>query len=185
MGKHTPLRKALLKRAHAGVTVLGGVAWGDAFYRKAAAKVEERTGEPVNVIGWASRSGAMNAVIGSEVIRGVGAAAGSGMTGGVAAPRGHMTAAGGGKGAKLPMNFLVALTPTALRVYSFRKTWFGLKLKKQLGELPRDGLELQTQDTGVVRRFQLAAADGSALVFEMNRVKWTKNFTEQLTSALS
>jgi hypothetical protein len=161
------------------------MAWGDAFYRKAAAKVEERTGEQVDVIGWASRPGAMASVIRSEAIKGLEAAGGGGTTGGVAAPRGHMTAADGGKGAKLPMSFLVALTPTALRVFAFRKTWFGVKLKKQLGELPRDGLELQTQDTGVVRRFHLAAADGSALVFEMNRVKWTKRFTEQLSTALS
>ena len=66
------------------------MAWGDGFYRKAAAKVEERTGERVEVIGWASRSGAMGAVIAGTVLRGAETAAGSPVVAGTAAPGGRM-----------------------------------------------------------------------------------------------
>ena len=42
-----------------------------------------------------------------------------------------------GKGTRLPMNFMVALTPTAFRVFKIRKTWTGVKIKKELGALPQ------------------------------------------------
>ncbi len=64
------------------------MAWGDGFYRKAAAKVEERTGERVEVIGWASRSGAMGAVIAGTVLRGAETAAGSPVVAGPRRPAG-------------------------------------------------------------------------------------------------
>ena len=41
------------------------MALGDRFYAKAKHKVEERVGEPVEVLGWASRSGAMGAGCGA------------------------------------------------------------------------------------------------------------------------
>ena len=39
--------------------------------------------------------------------------------------------------------------------------------------------------TGVVKRFHLAGADGSAIGFEMNRVGFTTKFADDLTTALS
>jgi len=161
------------------------MAWGDGFYRKAREKVEQRTGEPVEVIGWASRSGAMGAVIAGTALRGAEVAAGSPIQSGVAAPRGRMQAGGGEQGARLPMNFMVALTPTAFRVFKIRKTWTGLRLKKELGSLPRDGLQVEIADGGVVKRFRLSGADGSAIAFEMTRSKFATTFADELSAALS
>jgi hypothetical protein len=160
------------------------MAWGDAFYDKARAKVSDQVGEPVEVIGWASRGGSMNAVVAGTVMRGAMVAMDSPIQTGAMPPRSRMTAPAGDKGSKLPMNFLVALTPTAFRVFKFRKTWTGLRLKKELGALPREGLSLSTTDRGLVRLFVLDGADGSSLTFEMSRVKWTDRFTEQLAGAL-
>jgi hypothetical protein len=161
------------------------MALGDGFYRKAKAKIEGQIGEPVEVLGWASRSGAMGAVIGGELLRGVDVAGGNPIGLGTSIPRGNMVAPGGEKGAKLPMNFLVALTPTALRVFALRKTWTGLKLKKELGTLPREGLRLSVEEGGITKRFQLASADGSGLGFEMTKSKFATTFADELSSALS
>jgi hypothetical protein len=160
------------------------MALGDGFYRKAKAKIEARIGEPVEVLGWASRSGAMTAVLAGTVLRGAGTALGSAVAAGTAVPGGRMRDADGGKGARLPINFLVALTPTALRVFALRKTWTGLKLKKELGTLPREGLRLQIEDATVVKRFRLDGADGSAVGFEMTRSKFATTFAEDLRAAL-
>jgi hypothetical protein len=160
------------------------MAIGDGFYSKAKAKIEAQVGEPVEVLGWASRSGAMGAVISGELLRGVDVASGNPIGLGASVPRGNMAAAGGGKGAKLPMNFLVALTPSAFRVFALRKTWTGLKLKKELGTLPRDGLQLAVEDGGVTKRFQLEATDGSGIAFEMTRSKFATTFADSLRSAL-
>jgi hypothetical protein len=161
------------------------MAWGDGFYRKAAEKVEARVGEPVELIGWASRSGAMGAVIAGTVLRGAETALGGGAVNGVAAPRGRMQAGGGDKGARLPMNFLVALTPTALRVFGVRKTWTGVKLKSELGTLPREGLRAAVEDGGVTKRFRFDGADGSALSFEMTRSSFATKFADDLRAALA
>ena len=160
-------------------------ALGDGFYRKARAKIEAQIGEPVEVLGWASRSGAMGAVIGGELLRGVDAAGGNPIGLGASVPRGHMVAPGGAKGARLPVNFLVALTPNALRVFALRKTWTGLKLKKELGALPREGLQLSVDAGGMTKRFKLDAADGSGLGFEMTRSKFATTFADELHAALS
>jgi hypothetical protein len=160
------------------------MALGDGFYRKAKAKIEARIGEPVEVVGWASRSGAMTAVLAGTVLRGAGTALGSAVASGTAVPGGRMQDVDGGKGARLPINFLVALTPTALRVFKLRKTWTGLKLKKELGTLPREGLRLQVEDATLVKRFRLDGADGSAIGFEMTRSKFATTFADELRAAL-
>jgi hypothetical protein len=102
------------------------MAWGDRFYSNAREKIEQRIGEPVEVIGWAGRSGAMGAVVAGTALRGA-ETAGSAIVTGVAAPRGGIQTGDGGKGTRLPMNFMVALTPTALRVFKIRKTWTGVR----------------------------------------------------------
>ena len=136
------------------------------------------------MLGWASRSGAMGAVIAGQVLRGVDVAGGNPVGLGTSVPRGHMSAAEGEKGARLPMNFLVALTPTAMRVFSLRKTWTGVKIKKELGTLPRDGLQLAVEDGGLTKKFRLQASDGSALGFEMTRSKFATTFADDLQGAL-
>src|SRR4051794_22687334 len=141
------------------------MALGDRFYAKAKQQVEARIGEPVEVLGWASRSGAMGAVIAGQVARGVDVAGGNPIGLGTSIPRGRMIAAGGAKGTKLPINFLVALTPSALRVFSVSNGWTGAKVKKDLGTLPRAGLQLAVEEGGVTKKFQLEAVDGSAIGF--------------------
>jgi hypothetical protein len=161
------------------------VAWGDGFYRKAKAKVETRIGEPVQLIGWASRSGAMASVLAGAALRGAETAMGSPIVTGAAAPRGRMQAGDGGKGARLPMNFMVVLTPTAFRVLKIRKTWFGVSIKKELGALPREGLRVEIEEAGITKRFRLDGADGSALGFEMTRSKFATTFADDLRAALA
>jgi hypothetical protein len=161
------------------------MALGDRFYAKAKQKVEDRVGEPVEVLGWASRSGAMGAVIGGTLMRGADVASGNPIGLGTSIPRGHMNAPGGAKGAKLPVNFLVALTPSAMRVFSVSNGWGGAKVKKELGVLPRAGLQLAVEDGGVTKRFQLQAADGSGIGFEMTRSKFATTFADDLQSALA
>jgi hypothetical protein len=154
------------------------VAWGDRFYRKASEKIEARVGERVELIGIASRSGAMGAFIGGKlgsIALGTPESLG---------PRDKMHTAGGGD-ARLPSSFMVALTPTAFYVFKYRKTWTGVKISKQLGSLPREGLQLETSDEGIVKRFRLAGADGSGISFEMNRVSFTTRFADDLAAALS
>jgi hypothetical protein len=161
------------------------MAWGDRFYSKLTAKVEQRLGEPVDVIGIGSRCGSMNALIAGTALRGVESAMGSPIVAGAKAPGGRLQTTESGKGARLPMSFLVALTPTGMHVFKWRKTWFGTRVKKELGVIPRDGLQLQVSDRGAVKRFELAHPDGSALAFEMTRVKWTTRFADELTAALA
>ena len=161
------------------------MALGDGFYSKAKTKIEAQIGEPVEVLGWASRSGAMGAVIGGELLRGADVAGGNPIGLGTSIPRGHMAAPGGEKGAKLPVNFLVALTPSAVRVFALRKTWTGLKLKKELGTLPREGLQLSVDEGGITKRFKLDAADGSGIGFEMTKSKFATKFADDLRGALS
>jgi hypothetical protein len=156
------------------------MAWGDGFYRNAAKKVAARTGEPVELISMASRTGAMNSfVAGKSDAIGLGTPEGR-------APRSRMkTGDGGGKGARLPTTFMVALTPTAFRVFKFRRTWFGVRIREELGALPRDGLQLETGDHGMTKQFRLQGADGSEIRFEMNRVKFTVKFADDLSAALA
>jgi hypothetical protein len=160
------------------------MALGDRFYRQAKQKIEAQIGEPVEILGWASRTGAMNAVISGSLLRGADAASANPMGLGTSIPGSRTTAAGGGKGVKLPINFLVALTPTSLRLFGVRNGWTGVKIKKDLGTLPRDGMQLSVHDGGVVKKFQLQAADGSAVAFEMTRCKFTTNFADEMSAAL-
>jgi len=155
------------------------MAWGDGFYRKAKGKVEARIGEPVELISMASRTGAMNAFVeGKFESDDLGSQEGL-------APRSRMQTTAGADGQRLPTTFMVALTPTAFRVFKFRRSWFGLKITKQLGALPRAGLRLETNESGVVTNFHLTGTDGSAISFEMNRVAFTAKFVDELVSALS
>jgi hypothetical protein len=156
------------------------MAWGDRFYRTAATKVAARVGEPVELISMASRTGAMNAFVAGKT-----SSIGLGTPEGLA-PRSRMkTGDGGVKGARLPTTFLVALTPTAFRVFKFRRTWFGLRIRAELGALPRERLQLETSDHGVTKQFRLVGSDRSEIRFEMNRVKFTMKFADDLSTALT
>jgi len=161
------------------------VAWGDRFYSKLQTKVEQRVGEQVDVIGVGSRCGSMNALIAGTALRGVESVMGSPIVAGSKAPSGRVQTAQGGKGVRLPMSFIVALTPTSLHIFKWRKTWFGSRVKKELGVIPREGLQLEVSDHGVVKRFVLSHPDGSAFAFEMTRVKWTTGFADRLAAALA
>lgn len=160
------------------------MAWGDGFYRKARAKVKERTGEDVEVIGWAARTGAVKAVIAGAALRGAETAMDSPIVAGAKAPTRRMRAGDAGKDVRLPMNFIVALTPAAMHVFKVRRTWTGLKLKRELGRIPRAGLRLEMRDAGIATRFRLDGADGSSLAFEMNKCSFTASFANDLRVSL-
>jgi hypothetical protein len=160
------------------------MAWGEAFYRKATAKVEERTGETVDAIGWGSRGGALARVIATEAIDGAEAVLGTGSSA-LRTPTAHMLAPGGARGARLPLNFLVVLTASSLRLFGVRNSWRGVKLKREIGALPRARLTLEQREHGPVRRFYLHAPDGSGVVFDMARVKLTLAFAESLATSLA
>jgi hypothetical protein len=127
----------------------------------------------------------MNAVLGGALLRGAETAANSPIVTGTSVPGAKMRAHDGGKGIPLPMNFMVALTPTAFRVFKIRKTWTGLKIKKELGTLPRDGLQVETTDGGVTKTFSLNGTDGSSITFEMTRSKFATTFADDLRAALA
>jgi hypothetical protein len=127
----------------------------------------------------------MNAVLGGAVMRGAEAAADSAIVTGTSVPGGKMQAGDGGKGVRLPMNFMVALTPTTFRVFKIRKTWTGLKVKKELGSLPRGGLQAEISDGGVTKNFSLHGTDGSSITFEMTRSKFATTFADDLRAALA
>lgn len=160
------------------------MAAGERFYLQAAKKIEARIGEPVELIGWASRSGALGAVVAGTVLRGAETALDSGIISGVAAPRGRMRTDAAGRGARLPMNFMVVLTPNAFRVFKIRKTWTGVKIKTELGVLPRGGLRAEIADGAMTKRFRLDGADGSGIGFEMTRSKFATDFADDLRAAL-
>lgn len=153
------------------------MAIGDRYHGKAKERVERYTGEPVEALAWGNRPGAMDAVIAGEVLRG------GDVAGGSAIPRGRMTAPGGGKGAKLPINFVVALTPNAVRVFETKLFWGNVKIKKELGTLPRDGLEAAVHDHGPTKQFRLHAADGSAIAFEMTSTRFSTALADGLRAA--
>lgn len=161
------------------------MAWGDRFYRKLTDKVEQRVGEPIEVIGIGSRCGATNAVISGGALSGAESALGSAVVAGSKAPSGRLRTPEPGKGVRLPMSFVVALTPTALHVLKWHKTWFGVKVNKELGVIPRAGLRLEVSDRGIVKRFHLTRPDGWALAFEMTRIRFTSNFAHALEAALA
>jgi hypothetical protein len=126
----------------------------------------------------------MGAVIAGQVLRGADVAGGNAAGLGTSIPGGRLTGPGGEKGARLPINFLVALTSSGLRLFSVRNGWTGVKVKKDLGTLPREGLRLSVEDGGITKRFTLQGADGSAVGFEMTRSKFATNFADDLQAAL-
>ena len=155
------------------------MALGDRFYRKARDKVEVRTGEQVELISMASRTGR------DERIR-----RGQARLSRSRYARGRGTAFTDAnqrwRQRWPPANDLHGRSyPTAFRVFKFRRSWFGLKITKELGALPRQGLRLETNDAGMVKHVHLAGADGSAMSFEMNRVGYTTRFADRLITALS
>jgi hypothetical protein len=160
------------------------MALGDSFYRKASKKIEQQIGEPVEVIGWASRSGAMGAVIAGKVVGDADVALGGSNSSFMGIPGDRMRTPDGGKGVKLPINFMIALTPSALRVFKISNGWTGLKIKGELGTLPREGLQLAMGDAKITKQFQLAGTDGSAIRFEMTKSKFATQFEDNLEAAL-
>jgi hypothetical protein len=61
----------------------------------------------------------------------------------------------------------------------------GVKIKGELGSLPRDGLRLAIEDAKMTKQFRLAGADGSAIRFEMTKSKFATKFADELEAALA
>ncbi|HEY7632151.1 MAG TPA: hypothetical protein VH817_15700 [Thermoleophilaceae bacterium] len=161
------------------------MALGDSFYRKASEKIQSQIGEPVEVLGWASRTGAMGSVIAGKVVGGASVAMGGSNSSYMGIPGDRMQVAGDDKGVKLPINFMVVLTPSALRVFKISNGWSGVKIKGELGTMPRQGLQLGIEDAKVTKQFELAGTDGSAIRFEMTKSKFATKFADELEAALS
>jgi hypothetical protein len=161
------------------------VAWADSFYLKARRKIEGQIGEPVEVIGWASRTGAMGSVIAGKMAGAADVALGGSNSSFMGIPGDRMRMAGDAKGVKLPVNFMVVLTPSALRVFKISNGWSGVKIKSELGTMPRAGLQLGIEDAKVTKQFELAGTDGSAIRFEMTKSKVATKFADELQAALT
>jgi hypothetical protein len=148
----------------------------ESYFKNATARVEKLTGESVLAIGFCNRVGSMGAVIasaGQELATG-------GELGGFTAPRGSLVK--DGKKVRLPLNFIVAVTPTSVHVYKHRMFWGRVKIKRELGSFDRGGLEVAVEDAKLTKRFALRSPSGGAAVaFEMTRSK----FADGLAAALS
>jgi hypothetical protein len=144
------------------------VAWGDRTYRKAAAAVERRVGEPPVKVAFASRPGATAAVISGE-LTGIG-----GRAPGAKIVREH------GDDTRLPTSFLVAVMPTRVYVFKARTGWFGVKVKKELGVFEREGLVVDVHGKGM-KRFTLHSPQaGQTMAFEMMKHRVTGELADAL-----
>ena len=160
------------------------MAWGDAFQAKAEAAVQELTGEEVLRVGWASRPGATAAVLKGEAVGAATELAGGLGPVGTSVPSAKIHREGG-KDTKLPVSFLVAVTTAHVYVYKFRKGWFGVSLKQELGVFDREGLQVAVSG-GRMRRFTLhSPAAGQTMAFEMLKHRVTDELADALQSPVS
>lgn len=146
---------------------------GDKYIENGAKAVQAVVTEPVLFVTFGSRVGSMQAVIGGV------------LGDGGAAPRDKVHRPGG-KDTKLPMNFLVAVTQSAVLVYEHKMFWGRIKLKGQLAAFPRAGLHVQWGD-GTIRQFLLSSANPPQYMsFEMTGLgQKAKAMIDQLTYLLA
>jgi hypothetical protein len=146
---------------------------GEKYVTNAAKAAAKLLDEPVVHVAFGSRSGAMKSLVTSEVT-GIG-----GM-----APR-DVIHREGGKNTKLPLNFLIIVTPSKVHVYQHKMFWGSIKIKKELGVFERAGLQVQVGDS-TVRQFQISSVNPpQAMHFEMARLgKGAAAMIDELTRLL-
>jgi hypothetical protein len=145
---------------------------GQRYEDNAKVAVAKLVDEPVLGIAFANRSGAMGALVAGEVVGLAQAGLGGGATtGGRMAPRGSIGREGDKK-TRLPLNFLVAITPTRVHVYKHKMFWGSVKIKGELGVFERAGLEVEVKDGRLTKQFHLhSPAQEQTMSFEITRSK--------------
>ncbi len=134
------------------------MALGDRYLASAQKAAEKRLGEPVLLVAFGSRTGAMRALA-------IGAAIG---IGGMAP--GDKIHRPGGKDTRLPLNFLIVVTARQVHLYRYKMLWGRTKIKKDLGTFERAGLHVEVGD-GRIRQFQiLSDQPPQVMAFEMAKI---------------
>jgi len=156
------------------------VALGDRYQENVRKAAAELVGEDVLMVAFGSRAGAMNSVIAGQVLRGGEAAMGGDGITGVSMPGGAIER-DGAKQTRLPMNFMLVVTPAHIHVYKHKMLWGTVKVKGELGVFARDGLEVTTEDRGMTKQFMLRSpASGEQMAFEMTKHRVTTELAELL-----
>jgi hypothetical protein len=153
---------------------------GESYIANAKKAVAAVVGEEVLNVSFANRSGSLNAVLAGQVLRGAEIGLGGDGITGVAVPRGAIKREGAKK-TRLPMNFLVAVTPARIHIYKHKMFWGSVKLKGELGVFEREGLEITIEDRGLTKQFALnSPASGQQMRFEMTKHRVTTELADLL-----
>ena len=145
----------------------------DRYTANAIAAAAKASGEEILFATFASRTGAMASVV-SGIVTGVGGLG----------PRDKIRREAGAD-TKLPLNFLLAVTPTSVQFFAHKLFWGRVKIKRTLGVLPRAGLQVHVGQ-GAIRQFQLHAPNPPQTVaFEIATIgSASKDIVQRLTELL-
>jgi hypothetical protein len=131
------------------------VGLGDSYLLNGAKAATPIVGEQILHVTFGSRVGSMGAVLMGQ-LSGIG-----GM-----APRDAIHRPGG-KDSKLPMNFMIVITPSRVWVFKHKMFWGRIKIKDTLGVFERVGMQAFVGD-GTVRQFSLVQQNPpQAMSFEI------------------
>ncbi|MDX6689915.1 MAG: hypothetical protein QOG15_1372 [Solirubrobacteraceae bacterium] len=155
------------------------MALGDRYIANAKKAVAAIVDEEVLNVSFASRSGSMNAVLAGQVLRGAEVGLGGDGITGVAVPRGAIEREGAKK-TRLPMNFIIAVTPKHIHVYKHKMLWGTVKLKGELGVFERERLEVTVETRGITKQFSLVSPAGQQMRFEMAKHRVTTELADLL-----
>ena len=100
----------------------------------------------------------------------------------------HGSAHDQGRNVRLPTNFIVAVTPTSVYVFTWRNRYSKVRIKKELLRVPREGLRVKVRSKGTATYFGLVAEPtGTAFAFEMVTMGFAaaKAKVEQIVAALA
>lgn len=70
---------------------------------------------------------------------------------------------------KLPMNVVVAATPTRVLFFDFKPKMTSIKLKELVREIPRTGMAVTAEPGTVATRVTFHVGDGSTFQLDSNR----------------
>jgi hypothetical protein len=118
-------------------------------------------------------------VLKGELLAGVNAADGGLGPMGARAP-GSRIRREGGKDTRLPMSFLVAVTPARIHVYKIRRWWGWITISRELAVFDRDGLIVDVSGDRMKRFTLHSPAAGQTMAFEMLRHRVTEEMEQAL-----
>ncbi len=123
--------------------------------RKHVATVQEAVpDEQVLAVGVLSRPGSIGAGLATQV---------SGLLATVMSKKGK-DASGG-----LPLNVVVAATPTRLLAFDFKPKGASIKLRQRVAEWPRAGMQVTTEKKTTATRLTFQFGDGTRIELDSNR----------------